>query len=437
VYNINPPQQKNEIMTATTEKPTETMLNRMRFAPEQQKVEKLMETFELETILSHFEREGGIKSIRDEILSSQLKLTRTMAPRLFMALDEVCQRLGYTDAIELFVAENSNINAFAVYSLDKTPHIIVLTSRLIERMNDQEIRFVLGHEIGHLQFKHYRMQMVHRAFGEEKNGESKVPSLLQRRLEIWHRLAELSADRAGFVAVDGHLDSVVSVFFKIASGLGPEYLQFDISAFLQQLDELKQLQRRDSLCGFSHPSIPIRVKALQLYRDAGGSATGQTKLDQVDAEVSELAKLMERKPSDSEAIHKLNYVLAGGVLVGNADGQGLGEIEGQMLVEMLLPLTSDPEEAIAEIKTAAQAEQLLAESAAWMKENAGEMKFSGFRYLCIIAAAEGLTQCETDLLYRIAEMSGIPQKVAGELIYEIMTNFAKKKTQSAPLQKLS
>jgi len=414
-----------------------SVMSQMRFAPEQQKVEKLMETFELDVILSHFEREGGIKSIRDEILSSQLKLTRTMAPRLFAALDDVCHRLLYTDAIELFVTESSNINAYAVYSLDKTPHIIVLTSRLIERMNNQEIRFVLGHEIGHLQFKHYRMLMVPRAFGENNDGNSKVPSLLRRQLEIWQRLAELSADRAGFVGVDGHLDSVVSVFFKIASGLGPEYLQFDISAFLQQLDELKQLERRDSLCGFSHPSIPIRVKALQLYRDAGGITSLAEGVNKVNAEVSELAKLMEQKPSDPEEIHKLNYLLAGGVLIGHADEQGLGDMEGQMLIDMLLPFTSDPEEAIAEIKTVVQAEQMLAESAAWMKENAGELKFNGFRYLCIIAVSEGMTQGETDLLYRIAEMTGIPEKAAGEIIHEIMTNFSKKKTQSAPLLKLS
>ena len=52
---------------ATTTSPGETVLNQMRFAPEQQKIENLLETFELEPILSHFEREGGVKSIRDSI----------------------------------------------------------------------------------------------------------------------------------------------------------------------------------------------------------------------------------------------------------------------------------------------------------------------------------------------------------------------------------
>lgn len=415
-------------MTTNSNVPGQAMMDQMRFAPEQCKIEKLIEAFELETILSHFEREGGVKSIRDGILSSHLKLTRTIAPRLTAILESVCRVLHYEAPVDLFVTENSNINAFAVYSLDHTPHIIGLTSRLIERMSDDEIQFVIGHEIGHLQFKHYRMQMVPRAFGRDNEGDSKVPSILSRRLEIWQRLAELSADRAGFVAAGGRLDSVVSVFFKIASGLGPEHLQFDISAFLQQLEELKQLESRDSLCDFSHPSIPIRVRALQLYRDAGGQSASADRLAQVDTEVSELAKLMDRKPSDPEELHKLNYVLAGGVLMGHADGQGLGEREMQMLLEMLMPLTSDPEESIAEITTVEQAEQMLAASAAWMKENTGELRFAGFRYLCIIAVAEGMTPTEEQLLYRIAEMTGIPRKAAADLIHEVMTQFAGKKS---------
>ena len=416
---------------------SKSFLDQMRFAPERQIIEHLIERFELEPILSHFEIEGGIKSIRDTILSNQLKLTRTMAPRLATALEEVCATLHYSEPVDLFVAENANINAFAVYSLDHTPHIIVLTSRLIERMDDAEIRFVLGHEIGHLQFRHYRMQMVMRAFGEDKDGDSKAPALLRRRLEIWQRLAELSADRAGFTATGGNLNSVVSVFFKIASGLGPEHLHFDISAFLSQLEELKQLERRDSLCDFSHPSIPIRVKALQIYRDIGGSNASVDSLQQIDVTVSELAKLMERKPSDPEELHKLNYILAGGMLVGHSDDQGLGQVESQAFIEMLLPLTSDPEEAIASIKTVAQAEEMFAASAAWMRENTGELKFNGFRYLAIIAALEGMTPEEDKLLHRMAEMTGIPRKAAADLIHEIMTSFASKKVSGGSfIQKL-
>ena len=50
----------------------------------------------------------------------------------------------------------------------------------------------------------------------------------------------------------------------------------------------------------------------------------------------QLARLMERTPTEPEDIHKLNYVLAGGVLVGHVDGKGLGERELQCLVDMLI-----------------------------------------------------------------------------------------------------
>lgn len=78
-----------------------------------------------------------------------------------------------------------------------------------------------------------------------------------------------------------------------------------------------------------------------------------------------------------------------------------------------------------------QAEQMLAESAAWMKENTGELKFHGFRYLCIIAASEGMTPGEKQFLYRVAEMTGIPRNVAGDLIHEVMTRFVGKKVSGA------
>jgi hypothetical protein len=106
----------------------------------------------------------------------------------------------------------------------------------------------------------------------------------------------------------------------------------------------------------------------------------------------------------------LNYVLAGGVLVGHSDDDGLGEPELGYSIEMIMPLASDPEESIASITTVARAEQMLDESAAWMRENTGEIRYTAFKNLCIIAAVESLTPSEDELLHRIAEMTGIPRR---------------------------
>ena len=49
-------------------------LGALRFAPERQQLEQLMATFELVSLPFHFEREGGCSFLRDNIVSSQLKL---------------------------------------------------------------------------------------------------------------------------------------------------------------------------------------------------------------------------------------------------------------------------------------------------------------------------------------------------------------------------
>lgn len=295
---------------------------------------------------------------------------------------------------------------------------------MLERTDDRELRFVLGHEIGHLCFDHYRMRLVPHAAGTDEDGDPKLPPLLVRKLDRWNHLAELSADRAGFAAAHGDMEAIVSVFFKIASGLGPEHLRFDISAFLEQLGELQELQERELICGFSHPVTPIRVRALQLFGEAGGIQIESDRLKDLDAEVRELAKLMDYAPGKPLDIHSRNFLVAGGLLMGHADDEGMSDAEAELLIDLLLPITPDPEAALAEVRDAAHARELLASSAAWMKENAGEERFICLRYLMLIAAVNGsIHPGEEALLMEVSEMLGIPSAVTRKEMYEIVARF--------------
>jgi len=251
------------------------LLDTIRFGHEAELVSYLFERFGLETIISHFETSGQAGVYYELVMSTQLRLTPILAPRLCSILDEVKERLDFDEPIELFVEADAGVNAFALHSLaEHTPHVISLTSGMVERMNDDELRFAMGHELGHLHYRHYRARLVYRAVGEDEAGEPRLPALLARRLESWVRFAELSADRAGFAAVDGKLETIISAFFKIASGLGPEHLRFDIDAFLEQLTVLQQMKRREVVATFSHPVTPVRVRALQLFGDLQRPWTG-------------------------------------------------------------------------------------------------------------------------------------------------------------------
>ena len=402
-------------------------LDKIRLAPEQMELKAAMDRFNLGPVISNFEQTGGLRIVRDAVFATDLQISEVMSPRLFSLLDGVRSRLKFEEPIDLFVHADASINASAIYSHDELPHMIILTSSLIERMADAEIAFVFGHEVGHIQFQHYRAKFIERAIGSHESGKSRMPPSLQRRMQIWNRLADLSADRVGFAAAaDGALGSIVSAFFKMASGLGPEHMQFDIAAFLNQLEQIPQHKRKDLICGFSYPAIPIRARALQLFRDVGGAAASRGKLDLVDREVSELARLMEYETSEPMESHARDFVLAGGVLAAHADGMGKSCDEHDALVEMLRPTLADPNAAISKIVSLQQAEEVLTKNARWLRDNGGEERFTAFRYLSIICAQDGVLQGkEESFLLRAAEMLGIPKKAAKNTVYETLAHAIK------------
>lgn len=420
-------------MQKTSISPVSSVLDAMRFQPEKQALDAFMDRFGLDGILRHFEESGGLSNLRDRLLGNSLKLSPMLSPRLFGLLDEVTAALGFAEPVELFVTESAGINALAMHALGEEPHLIVLTSALVERMTDDELRFVLGHEIGHLHYDHYRARLIPHAVGKDDDGDSRVPSLLQRRLDIWGRLTELSADRAGFAATRGDLAPIVSVFFKLASGLGPEHLRFDINAFLLQLEEIKNLTHREVICGFSHPVTPIRVRVLQLFAEAGGRAMDPAALPTLDAQVTELAKLMDLAPTKPLAVHSRDFLAAGGVLVAHADGDGFRDEELNLLVEMLLPLCADPEEVLGAIETQAQARAMLETSTNWLRENAGEERFMLLRYLMLVASSDGrLHPSEEELLTDLGVQLGIPANVARKEMYQILATKLQTQATSAP-----
>lgn len=406
------------------------LIDRARLASEQKMLYEIIGRFGLEPILANYE-EKELPSFRDHVLGTCLKLSSRMSPRLFALLEEVRAKLEYKEPVDLFVKADADINAYAMYSHDSFPNIVVLTSSLVERMNDIELKFVIGHEIGHLHYQHYRARLIIAAIGDD----DKVPKLLRYKLRDWQRLAELSADRTGFVAADCDLKSTVSTFFKLASGLGPEHLQFDISDFLKQLAELQQLDRRTIICGFSHPITPIRVRALQIFQNVIEKSEGWS---QMDEEVLTLASLMDYQPSDPIELHERDFLLGGGLLVGHSDDAGISEEEHKTLVDMLLPLMANPETEIARITTIVRAKELMAGSALWLKENAGEERFALIRMLARVAAIDGvLHPKEEETLKYAAELLGIPWRVARNSAYEVLADFlqaGKSATTLKPIQ---
>jgi len=398
-----------------------TLLDKIRFQPEARLIDSLFARYGLEDILQHYVDSGRASSMRTIMLATQLRLTPVLSPRLISLFEQCREAVGFQEEVELYVVNDPNINAFALHaSSPDEPHIVSMTSGTVERMTDAELRFVLGHELGHIGFDHYRANQVNFALDGDSE-DSQMPVLLQARMKVWDRLAELSADRAGFLATGEQLEPIVSVFFKLASGLGPEHLHFDIAAFLDQLEVIQGTGQSDLMAHFSHPVTPVRVRALQLYSDAGGSTMKAGERGPLDAAVEGVAHLMEHEVSDPAQVNARDFLVAGGLLAGRAEGLGLDQAQHEMLVRWLLDWSSDPEKLLSQVKSIEQAEGMLTDAGAWLRENSGEERYKLFSALAHLCAIDGqVSDTERDFLMSLAEYLGIPESAANDKLYEAM-----------------
>jgi Zn-dependent protease with chaperone function len=192
-------------------------------------------------------------------------------------LDECVQVLDAPTKPELFVSQSPVVNAYAI-GMD-TPFIVV-TSAMYEMMSHDEMRFVIGHELGHALSGHavYRTMLMHlmrlaSSFGFIPIGGWALRAIVAALLE-WQRKSELSGDRAGLLCGQD-LDAAIGVELKLAGGKHLDKL--DSQAFLAQAREYERAgDMRDGVLKLlnlelqSHPFSVLRAAALTRWVDTGG-----------------------------------------------------------------------------------------------------------------------------------------------------------------------
>lgn len=320
------------------------------------------------------ERHDGEETLaaRRTLLLSALRLTPEMAPEPFAALAQVRRTLALQGEIELYCVSSRDINAFVARS-SSGPVLLGLTSEALERFDATELRFVLGHELGHVLFDHFRLSPAVLAEDDE------VAPIHLVRLCAWCRYAELTADRVGLLCADDY-DAAVRAFFKLTSGLsGASYLRHaELQAEQYTAVHAEGLESDASDWLSTHPYGPLRVKALDLFARSetyhellgrSGSSAGFHRLlgrsgsvlseKELEREVGAIVKLMDptflHDESDSAPVVKEFLALAG-MKVALADGtvqrgerEALGKLVGKRGVtqakEQLLALDAEGHEA--------------------------------------------------------------------------------------------
>ncbi|MBK1785477.1 M48 family metallopeptidase [Prauserella sp. ASG 168] len=222
----------------------------------------------LKTMAGFFHERGE----RLMALGSAIRVGPTQYPELDRLRNECAEVLDIDRVPTVFVARGAEPSAMTI-GMDEP--FIVLSTGLVELLDHDGLRFVLGHEMGHVLSGHAAYRTMLLRLVELQLSMSWMPvSALGLRAVIaalseWFRKAELSCDRAGLLCGQDP-QAALRAHVLLAGGVDPA--QVDIPAFLQQATEYASGEDiRDSLLKLrnielmSHPLAVVRAAELQKW----------------------------------------------------------------------------------------------------------------------------------------------------------------------------
>ena len=216
------------------------------------------------------------RGFRLSYLAAAVRVDHRQYPRVYQRYTEAATALDMPELPELFVMHSPWINGRAI-GLDKP--FIAINSTAVTHLDDDELRYLLGHELGHVGSGHAVYKTILMILSRWAANLSWLPvgalvlrGIIAAMMEWW-RKAELSADRAGLLATQDPA-AALRLLMKIAGG--GDLSQIDTAAFLEQAAEYAGGgDLRDSLhklrmtAWSSHPVPVARAADLRRWIDSG------------------------------------------------------------------------------------------------------------------------------------------------------------------------
>ncbi|MBN1364744.1 MAG: M48 family metalloprotease [Syntrophaceae bacterium] len=334
------------------------------------------------------------------------RVTETLSPKIFKICNAAQEKLEFTEAVEFFIVNSAEVNACALLRSDeKDRHLISITSGLVALFDDEELQFVLGHEIGHLISRTAELSRVIQFVYPDYD---KVPPYFRNRISLWNRVAELNADRYGYIA-SPNLGKCISNFFKLCSGMDTKRIAFNPENYLAETDRAIDHFKRQSFClTSSHPVNPIRIKALQYFSksklmfsiNSGQSLTDDPELTH---QMDELLELLQAVGNTELYIHRMHFIASAGFLMASID-EHVTDSELEKLMVILGSFTMFPRKFLEHIANSGKIMEIFCGAvAAILEKNPGEKDLL-FGWLIEMAMIDkDLDQNEIKLLYKIGQ----------------------------------
>ena len=192
-----------------------------------------------------------------KILGDCARVGQGSFPNIDECIRLACERVG-TNQPKTHVRQDPVINAFAIGFWN--PFSVVLHSAAVQAMDDQELLFICGHELGHIKHHHTVWLTIIAPFGRDIPG-------LGFLFSFWQRKCEYTADRSGLIACRD-LKAAVGAMIKISAGaFALEHTNVD--EFLRQAAEIdgSAADKAGEYLG-THPYITNRIRQLIQFQES-------------------------------------------------------------------------------------------------------------------------------------------------------------------------
>lgn len=333
---------------------------------------------------------------RSTMEGHSLKVEKDLLKDFYELCYDVKTKLNYDEPVDFYITGDASVNAFSVYAENEgEPHIVNVNSALFGLMSDEELRFVVGHELGHLINKDTALsRLIHFVFPPN----SEVPVTLQYKIRLHEQLAELVADRYGYLAT-GNLDACVTAFFKLASGLDLGKMNVSIEALIADNNRrLNYFLNDKGISRTSHPVNPIRVQALNLF------ATAKSK-NELDKGMDELISILLKVGNTELDEHTARFIASAGLIVAHSDEE-IRKEELEQIIQLLAGLKIFPKKYLEEIADGDVIETFNDSVSKILEINPG-MKDGMLKYMIhIVLSDKIIAKEEVDLIYKFGNGIG-------------------------------
>jgi Zn-dependent protease with chaperone function len=219
------------------------------------------------------------RRLRMMFLGSAVRADERQFAGVHAIFTDAARILDIEDLPELYISQDPRVNAWTL-GLDH-PFVVVSTGTL-ELLDDDELRAVLGHELGHALSGHalyssvlYTLMRMSGVGSVLPIGQLGIRAILIA-LKEWYRKAELSCDRAGLLVAQDP-GPVTRVHMKLAGGARVD--DMDLQAFLAQAEEYEAtgdvregVIRIVNLMNATHPFAVLRALEIKRWVESGDYA---------------------------------------------------------------------------------------------------------------------------------------------------------------------